>query len=160
MNCRWWIQGISQEHVVHLQFLTFDVPATELDTLSGDNGYCLHGHVSVFNIAKYPNGNITTVTHKVIGRFCNSFKPPAIIISTGPILELEYGSNSTEVANSKGFLAKYHTIYNETNNNATYVEKQGKSLFLYCFLRVLYWGYCWMCTSCKLSRYTNVTEPV
>lgn len=113
-NCRWWIQGASQQHVVRLQFLAFDVPSEKEETVTGE---CLQSHVSVYQKER------TAIKNILIGRFCNSFRPPEVIISTGSILEVEYGSIK-EVTTMKGFLAKYRTAYKVTNN--TSLEKQGR----------------------------------
>lgn len=115
-NYRWWIQSTSQQYIVQLQFLTFDVPSAKEETVTGE---CLQSHVSV-----YQNEVEVTLIPSLIGRFCNSFQPPEFIISTMPILELEYGAVK-EMPNMKGFLVKYRTIYTNVMND-TFVEKRGK----------------------------------
>lgn len=89
-RCRWHI-SVNVSSYVRLEVLEFDV--------HGD-GECLTDHVEFYD-GQHVNKNF------LIGRYCNSVKPPSIIMSSWNALVIEFSTSSEEAA--KGFLFRYRS---------------------------------------------------
>ena len=66
---------------------------------------CVHAFVSLFTVAIEKQ----SLFRHIIGRFCNDNRPPdGVIVSTSPVLELQYSEKMTSDGKSThGFLARY-----------------------------------------------------